>query len=279
MKKFPDHYDLIVPTIKALKSMGGSATTTEITKKVIELENFSEEIQNLPQKGDSRTQLEYRLAWARTYLKKFLNGIENTKRNLWTLTDTGHQLNVSKQKDLIELTKKNKTKEIKRDKKTKSVDEDFINTESWRTQLLEIIQNSSAKSFENLCKRVLRESGCINVEVRGGAGDRGIDGTAILKLGLISFPVKFQCKRYGTGNPITPEKIREFRGSLKGIDKGIYLTTSRFTKSAVEEAIDFSEKTIDLIDGQFLCDLLKEYKIGIEEKREVEINEKFFKNI
>ena len=60
--KSPNHLDLIVPTIKALKEMGGTATPAEITKKVIELEKYSEEIQNETQKGDKyRTQLEYRL--------------------------------------------------------------------------------------------------------------------------------------------------------------------------------------------------------------------------
>ena len=71
--KFPTHLDLIVPTIKALKEMGGTATPSEITNKVIELEGYSEEIQTEAQKGDGyRTKLEYRLAWARTYMKKFL---------------------------------------------------------------------------------------------------------------------------------------------------------------------------------------------------------------
>ncbi|MDB4351404.1 hypothetical protein OAA36_00930 [Candidatus Pelagibacter sp.] len=50
--KFPDHLELIVPTIKALKEMGGTATPAEITNKVIELEKYPDEIQTEPQKGD-----------------------------------------------------------------------------------------------------------------------------------------------------------------------------------------------------------------------------------
>ena len=88
--KFPDHLELIVPTIKALKEMGGTATPAEITNKVIELEKYPEEIQTEPQKGDGyRTKLEYRLAWARTYMKKFLNAVEDKSRGLWSLTADG----------------------------------------------------------------------------------------------------------------------------------------------------------------------------------------------
>ena len=70
--KFPTHLDLIVPTIKALRDMGGTATPSEIANKVIELEKYSEEIQNEKQQGDGyRTKLEYRLAWARTYINSY----------------------------------------------------------------------------------------------------------------------------------------------------------------------------------------------------------------
>ena len=64
------------------------------------------------------------------------------------------------------------------------------------------------------------------------------------------------------------------------IDKGIFITTGRFTKLALEEGSDLNKgANIDLIDGDRLCDLLREYKIGIEEKSEVLINQDFYKNI
>ena len=164
----------------------------------------------------------------------------------------------------------------KDDKENDQAEED---TEDWKTELLNIINGSSPKSFENLCQRLLRESGCIDVKVVGGANDKGIDGTAVLRLGLISFPVKFQCKRYGSSQ-VTPSMVREFRGSLGQVDKGIFITTSRFTKSAAEEGLDPSKgKTMDLIDGDRLCDLLREYKIGIREKNDVNVDKEFFENI
>lgn len=280
--KFPDHFELIIPTIKALKIMGGSATTDEITNKVIEIEKYNDEIINVPQKGDkSRTQLEYRLAWARTYLKKFLNGIEDTSRGLWSLTEVGHKLDISDPKRIIEDIKKNKNTNSKVFSKEngKKVDVEAVeNIEAWKDKLLNIIMSCSPKSFEFLTKKMLRESGCVNVEVTGKPGDKGIDGTAILRLGLISFPIKFQCKRYQATSFIGPSDIREFRGSLANIDKGIFITTTRFTKSAIEEAADSTKgKTIDLIDGNRFCDLLRQYKVGVSE--EIIIDKDFFENL
>ena len=79
---------------------------------------------------------------------------------------------------------------------------------------------------------------------------------------------------------VTPNQVREFRGSLGQIDKGIFITTSRFTKLAIEEGQDPTKgKTIDLIDGDRLCELLREYKIGIKEKNDVNIDKDFFENI
>tara|TARA_Y100000816_G_C25979725_1_gene511486 strand:+ start:58 stop:903 length:846 start_codon:yes stop_codon:yes gene_type:complete len=280
--KFPTHLDLIIPTIKALKDMGGTATPSEITNKVIELEKYPEEIQNEKQQGDGyRTKLEYRLAWARTYMKKFLSAVEDKSRGLWSLTPIGLKLDISNAQSVIDLAQENKKKDKKNwqeNKGEKSEDEEEA-SEDWKTEVLNIINNSSPKSFENLCQRLLRESGCINVEVVGGANDKGIDGTAVLRLGLISFPVKFQCKRYGSSQ-VTPKLIREFRGTLGQVDKGIFITTGRFTKLAKEEGQDLSKgKTMDMIDGDTLCDLLREYKIGIEEKNDVNVDKDFFENI
>lgn len=50
--KFPDYFELIIPTIRALKITGGSETTDEKTNKVIEIEKYNSEIINAPQKGD-----------------------------------------------------------------------------------------------------------------------------------------------------------------------------------------------------------------------------------
>jgi len=89
----------------------------------------------------------------------------------------------------------------------------------------------SPDAFERLCKRILRESGFVQVEVTGKSGDEGIDGKGVLKIGgLISFVVLFQAKRYkGT---VPPAAVRDFRGAMVGrADKGIIITTGIFSRS------------------------------------------------
>ncbi|MCQ8185207.1 restriction endonuclease [Parvularcula maris] len=99
--------------------------------------------------------------------------------------------------------------------------------------------------------------------MRGKTGDGGIDGVGVLRVNLVTFQVYFQCKRY-TGS-VGSKEIRDFRGALQGrADKGLFVTTGTFTKQASEEAARDGAIAIDLIDGERLCSLLKEYSLGVE---------------
>jgi len=75
---------LMVPALNALKAMGGSASNQELLDKVIELEAFSEEIQNFLHTDNRQTKLNYNLAWARTYLHK-VGAVDNSSRGVWTI--------------------------------------------------------------------------------------------------------------------------------------------------------------------------------------------------
>ncbi|MBE7551716.1 MAG: hypothetical protein HS126_11660 [Anaerolineales bacterium] len=89
----PTFDKLMNPVIQALKQLGGSGTVEEINGKVIELVHLKDEqleVLHDPQKG-SQTEVEYRLAWARTYLKKY-DVLENSSRGVWALTAKGRQL-------------------------------------------------------------------------------------------------------------------------------------------------------------------------------------------
>ena len=84
--KVPPYDKLLIPVLNALIELGGSGTIEEINEKVYELENFSEEVLQIPHgENSSQSQIDYRLAWARTYLKKF-GLIDNSARAVWTLT-------------------------------------------------------------------------------------------------------------------------------------------------------------------------------------------------
>jgi restriction system protein len=117
-------------------------------------------------------------------------------------------------------------------------------------------------AFERLAQRLLREADFDSVNVTGQSGDGGIDGLGVYRLGLVSFPVFFQCKRYR--GSVSPSAVRDFRGAMAGRgDKGLLITTGTFTADAKKEATRDGAPPIDLIDGDRLCELLKRYDLGV----------------
>ena len=68
----PTYTELIIPTYDALKQLGGSGTNNEIYERVIVNLNLSDEVLDEPHLGSlNQSEVEYQLAWARTYLKNY----------------------------------------------------------------------------------------------------------------------------------------------------------------------------------------------------------------
>ena len=133
--------------------------------------------------------------------------------------------------------------------------------------------------FERLTQRVLSECGFSQVEVTKKSGDGGIYGTGKLKInGIFRFNVAFQCKRY-SGIVGSPE-IRAFRGSwTTSIEKGLFITTSTFSKAAREEACSAGKQQIDLLYGEEFINKLTQYEIGVHHMTIYTIDEDFFRKI
>ena len=89
-KDVPQFDELINPTLQALKQLGGSASIDELVPEIVYLLGLPQEITEIPHGSSSRTELEYRSAWARTYLRR--DGfLENSARGIWALTPKGFQ--------------------------------------------------------------------------------------------------------------------------------------------------------------------------------------------
>jgi restriction system protein len=107
--------------------------------------------------------------------------------------------------------------------------------EDWKDHLLGRMKRMDPAAFERLVQRLLREADFERVEVTGRAGDQGIDGLGLVRLGLLSFPTYFQCKRYD--GSVGAGAIRDFRGAMAGRgEKGVLITTGTFTPAAQQEA-------------------------------------------
>lgn len=211
--ELPKFNHLLLPTFKALKSLGGSASIDELNQRVIQDLQLPEELTAQPHGDGAGTEIEYRLAWARTYLKKF-GLITNSERAVWSLTSKGQTVSEFDPKTVVDTVKPGKSKRNKLGDETNLVAIDSSEeVASWRDQLLHLLGQLTPDAFERLCQRILRESGFIEVEVSGRSGDGGFDGRGIIRLaGLISFTVLFQAKRYkGT---VGAEIVRNFRGAL-----------------------------------------------------------------
>lgn len=264
-------YDqLMLPLMKALVNLGGSSSIDEMYEEVVELEKFDEDtlaVLHNPDKS-SQTEIGYRLAWARTYLKK-AGYLENSARGVWALTDKARQSEEIDSREIVShvrsLDKKNTEKPEDPSDPATAIDDSPEETFAWRERLHHIlIEEMSPDAFERLTQRMLRESGFVHVEVTGRTGDGGIDGKGIARInGLMSFHICFQCKKY-KGSVGSPE-IRDFRGATVGrADRGMFITTGSFTKSAIEEANRDGAAPIDLVDGDQLADKLKELALGVK---------------
>ena len=261
------------PLLHALRSLGGSGSIEEIYEKVVDEEQLSEDVLSLVHDPEKSTQTEvaYRLAWARTYLKKY-GLLENSSRGIWALTSASARVDKVNPREVINVVR-GLARRGNEDginvwpalPKTEVSVEDVAIEEEWKQQLHRLLtQKLTPAAFERLVQRLLRESGFTQVEVTGRVGDGGIDGRGIARIhGLMSFHVLFQCKRYK--GSVAAREIRDFRGGMVGrSDKGLFITTGTFTPAAVKEATRDGAPAIDLIDGKDLAEKLKELNLGVK---------------
>jgi len=281
----PKYNELLNPLLQALHDLGGSGTIEEISSKVSETLDLPEDVLNIPHDPDkgSQTEVGYRLAWARTYLKKY-GLLDNSERGVWLIVPEKQDISEVDPQHVVKTVREMLRKEREARPPSEDSEEEELPEaeESWRTKLHQILtQELSPDAFERLVKRMLRESGFVQVEVTGRTGDGGIDGKGIVKVGgLLSFHVLFQCKKYQ--GSVSSGAIRDFRGALIGrADKGLFVTTGTFTRDAAREATRDGATPIDLIDGDQLAEKLKELRLGIrtEMVENVEVDADWFRNI
>lgn len=131
-----------------------------------------------------------------------------------------------------------------------------------KRQLLEALLSMPPYGFEELVGEVLRNLGFENIAVTSKSGDGGIDVTGELVVaGAIKNSVCVQVKRWR--NNVQRASISELRGSLRPHQTGLFITTSDFSKPAIEEANDPYKAPISLINGKEFVDILCNYGIGV----------------
>lgn len=233
-----------------------------------------------------------RIGWARTYMKK-AGLLEDTRRGVFKITERGQAVlgenlerlstkYLRKFEEFNEFQKKHNEKDSKseNDVISEATPEEMLETgytklsENLADDILVNIAKCSPSFFEHLVVDLLVHMGYGGsfseaAQVVGKSGDEGIDGIIKEdKLGLDT--IYIQAKRWKgvVGRP----EIQKFAGALLGqkASKGVFITTSSFTKEAEEYAASVDRKVV-LIDGQKLASLMIEHNVGISTVRTFEI--------
>lgn len=279
--EIPRYHELMWPVVKALKELDGSGTNREIDEKVIEIMSLTEEQQAVMHKRGRHSLVEYRLLWARSVLKR-VGAVDNSARGVWAITEKGRSLTEADVK-LIPAEYKKLLNAEKAAKQPAADDEpDGDDVTDWKSELLAAVMAMSPDGFERLASRLLREAGFTELKVTGRSGDGGIDGTGIYRPSLVSFPIYFQCKKWSKG--VGSKEVRDFRGAMSGRgERGLLITTATFTPEGKKEAVRDGAPPVDLIDGERLSDLLKEYQLGVRTElrteKTVKVSSDFFRDL
>ena len=291
----PKWHEMVRATLASLRKRGGVASNQEIEADVVAEMNLSEEAAaELHGKGP-QTKVAYNATWTRTLLGK-IGAIEpaagpKTRQGVWTLTAKGRDVEWAESRAETEakaayrrLREESKQKKGQESARTARAEEEQSAPASpetgddgaedfWKTELMEVLLQLDPAAFERLCQRLLHATGIEDLVVQGGSGDGGSDGTGRLKVGLVSFQVAFQAKRWkGT---VGPDVVRQMQGSMTSdVDHGIAITTGYFSRSAKDQAKAPGAKQVELVDGERLCDLLDEHGLGVIRTERMEVDRK-----
>lgn len=285
--KVPKRDDCLDPILATLHELGGSASRGELKSRAIErimkLFGLTPDVLQVPAGQGNKSNLELNVGFSISRLKR-LDLIDNSERGVWSLTEKGRRTQKVDPDEIVELVRQQNLARKQAQNEGDPLDEDSVEeSDAWREDLLDTLRSIPPEAFERLCQRLLRESGFFEVKVTGRSNDGGIDGHGLIRLaGLISFPVLFQCKRYS--GSVGASVIRDFRGAMMGrAEKGLILTTGRFTTEAQREATRDGATPIDLIDGELLIEIIKDLELGVRTiervVEDVEVDRDWFASI
>ncbi|WNB76240.1 restriction endonuclease [Methylomonas koyamae] len=278
--KGPHFLNYVRPLVEVLRNIGGSGATADVIDQVISYMKIPDSVvEETISSGASRVRNQ--IQWARMYLVK-ADLMDSSQRGVWKLTEKGYETEITEE-SVYALFKKVQGSFVEEPKKQESVpveeaEEEIVADEAHGEALLSILKNLSPAGFEKICKRLLSEVGIHDVQITGGSGDQGIDGTGVIKVNeVVGFTIIFQCKRYK--DSVVPHHVRDFRGTMQGrADKGIIITTGRFTSEAKKEAVRDGVPPIELIDGERLVSLFEKYQLGLKPKIVYDLVPNFFDN-
>lgn len=289
--KNPKYYEYMKPALFYLKD-GIRKKRKEIYLSLADYLNLDAEARQ-EKYSTGETYFESRISWALTYLKK-AGLINQPERSIFEISSKGLDVIKENPKEINKqyLMKFDNFRQFSMSKNSKQkIENDIIENDDFTPEdniessveqykknisieLLNKIHENSPEFLEKLVLNLLWKMGYGEAEEdlihTGKTNDKGIDGIVYEdKLGLSKIFV--QVKRYDLMKTIDRPTIQQFVGAIpKGFNKGIFVTTSKFGKPAEEFALTAN---IVLIDGDKLAKLMYDYKIGLQTKSVLYINQ------
>ncbi|MGS1120646.1 restriction endonuclease [Rhodanobacter sp. FW102-FHT14D06] len=269
------------PLLDCLRALGGSAKPQEVSRWIARELRLPTEVTEATLKSGAN-RFHNQVQWARQYLV-WEGLLDDSRRGIWTLSPLGWKTHLDEDAQRAIFLNRVKIQQVER-KQTMTpgahLEPDLVDTElpgeSQDLDLLGILKSLPPYGFELICGRLLREHGFEEVEITQRSRDGGIDGYGLLRLSpFVSLRVAFQAKRYK--DTVARSAVGEFRNALLGrAEKGVFITTGRFTPDAEAEATRDGVVPIELIDGEQLVDLFQDKLIGVKPKMVYEIDHAFF---
>ncbi len=279
----PKYHEFMLPLLQLLEQRS-ECTFREAVEALAAHFNLSpQERQELLPSGQQPI-FDNRVGWARTYLKN-AGLVEAPRRGYLQITQRGRDV-LCMQPEQIDVQFLQQFPEFQefRNRQAANVKRSELAGEESETpeellartheqlkreladELLEQIRKCSPSFFEKLVVRLLVAMGYGGTfedaaRAVGRSGDEGIDG--IINEDRLGLDVVYiQAKRWA--QPIGRPEIQKFVGALQGqrARKGVFITTSSFTKDAIEYVSKITDKIV-LIDGQRLAELMIEYDVGV----------------
>lgn len=302
----PDFQSIMLPLLRFIQD-GRQYPLIEVIEGLTIHFNLSEEDLRAKVPSGQQPLFKNRVTWAISYLKN--SGlIYYPQRGVYQITEAGKKILEDNLESInlgylkkFEAFKKwqNTPSELNQNPssnispiETKTPDEIIGNTinslnSKLAFELLEIVKGRTASDFETFVLELLNKMGYggaddKSFQVVGKSGDNGIDGIIYEdQLGIDQ--VYVQAKKW-TDNKVQSKDIRDFIGalSLKGTNKGVFITTSDFTDDARKTVQINPQNRIILINGQQLAEYAVKHNVGVYVKAEYQVkalNNDFFEEL
>ncbi|MDD9954727.1 MAG: restriction endonuclease [Anaerolineaceae bacterium] len=288
----PTWQDILLPFLQSIEK-GDSRRLLIITEDMIEHFDLTDEERKERQKNNQR-KIHNNVSWASTHLFK-AGLIRRPSKGNVQITDEGHrflitrpnsvsiktlakfpsyaqwQTNLKRKRGSVEPANKQGNETL--EQKLNPADAIDVNLKLLQEQLVDDlltnILDKPSDFLERIVCEIMEAMGYGQAEVTGRSGDGGIDG--IVKQDQIGFErIYLQAKRY-KDQPVRSPEVREFIGSLPPGGKGVLFTTSEFTKDAFEAINSAHDKSLVLIEGKELANLMVDNNVGVSVQSSIDL--------